>query len=127
MVLMEPDLRDIIAQGGLVDEGAPLLSSAVDLEEDVSKVIMYDDMNNAINVIDVGDMEIPRRRRNTGDQVNDSNPFQPTSDNEFQDPDIEDLEKMVKMQAPDEKDQKNSTLVSLGQQWERQQRDLTQV
>jgi hypothetical protein len=69
-------VKDIIAQGGLVDEGDPLLTSAVELEDDVSKVIIYEDMNYAINMVDVEeDVEIPRRRRGTEDQINDSNPF----------------------------------------------------
>jgi hypothetical protein len=35
------------------------------------------------------------------------------------------LEKIVKMNLSDEEEQKNSTLISLNQQWEQQQRDLS--
>lgn len=52
MVLMKPGIRDIIAQGGLVDVADPLLQNAVNIEEEESKVIIYQNMNNAINVID---------------------------------------------------------------------------
>lgn len=62
----------------MVEEGDPILSSAVEIAEDVSKVLVYENMNNAINVIDVEDymhQKIPRHRQNTDDQINDSNPF----------------------------------------------------
>lgn len=35
------------------------------------------------------------------------------------------MEKIVKMNLSDEEEQKNSTLISLNQQWEQQQRDLS--
>jgi hypothetical protein len=45
------------------------MASAVNLEDDVSKVIIYEDMNYAINMVGVDDdIEIPRRRR---DNMND--------------------------------------------------------
>lgn len=52
------------------------MASAVEEVDDVSKVIIYEDLNYAINMVDVEeDMEIPRRRRDSNDHINDSNPF----------------------------------------------------
>lgn len=63
-----------MAQGGLVDEIDPLISSAVNIKNDDSETFIYSNMNNAINLIDVEEMDIPQRMRINDNQI-DLNPF----------------------------------------------------
>ena len=72
-----------MAQGGLDDETDPLISSAVNIKNDDTETFIYTNMNNAINLIDVEEMDIPQRMRINDNQI-ELNPFKQTNENNIQ-------------------------------------------